>query len=524
MRCRTACLCVALALTASTASAVEYVNDPLSNASAPNRGNKGGAFSANGWTTSQESDAVWWEIDEALPSGRIEYTVTGISTATSLTGADHDILTMYQAPTGQAEPIAYSPYFRNNDFKAFTRIFGQQEPGRNGAMKLEVAFCPRGAPWYHDEVCTQACDGSGLGYANGNDKDIGWDGAKAYRMALEWGGGKFTFYRDNVSLGSVNYPGTYAPKPLRVRIGSPRHDGVYPGLALMPKGLVFKDVLVTGTPGTMTPVCGSTGSGGSGGSGGSSGTGGGPADSGSPDAGSHTDEYTVLADVTAASWESGVFPDVNDLNPEGDGASPLAVAYLRFPAVTGNVSLAVLRLRTATSGSAAGGSGVICPVSDDTWTETAMTWATRPAVGANCVGTPSSVDPDMNVEWDVTSLVQAGKNVNLAVVSLDQNGVHYLSKEGSSSYAPHLTVTTKAATTSDAGVGGAGTGGGGFGNAGGISPSGGTGTGGSGVSGGTTEGGDDSCGCRTPARSGGTGLALSLSALTWALLRRRRAG
>jgi len=62
------------------------------------------------------------------PSGRVEYSVTGLSLATSLTGVDHDILTMYQAPTDRAEPVPYSPYFRNNDFKVFTRIFGRARP------------------------------------------------------------------------------------------------------------------------------------------------------------------------------------------------------------------------------------------------------------------------------------------------------------------------------------------------------------------------------------------------------------
>lgn len=496
-------------LAAPHALAVEYVNDPLTSASFAGRGNKGGSFSPSGWTTAEEPDAVWWEVAEALPSARIEYTVTGISTTTSLTGADHDIFTLYQAPTGQPEPIAYSPYFRNNDFKAFTRIFGMQEPGRNGAMKLELAFCPRGDPWHHDEVCSAACDGSALAYANGTDKDVGWDGSKAYRMAIEWGNGKMSFFRDNVELGSVSYPGTYAPKPLRVRLGSPRHDGVYPGAALMPKGLVFKDVLITGTPGAMTPVCGSIGTGGTAGAGGT------PGDAGAEDAGSSENEYTVLADVTAASWETGVYPDQNDLNPEGDGASPVAVAYLRFPPVSGTVVNAVLKLRTAKAASAAGASGVICGVADDSWSETSMTWANRPPVGSSCVGVSSSVDPDMDVEWDVTALVKTGANVGLAVVSTDSNGVHYLSKEASATQGPRLYVKTTNAQPSDAGSGG-------FGNAGGISASGGAGTGGKLPSGGTNASDDGGCGCRTPSRSGDRRALVGAAFLIVAARRLRR--
>src|SRR4051812_45460800 len=107
------------------------------------------------------------------------------------------------------------------------------------------------------------------------------------------------FSRDGAVLGIVNYAGTYAPQPLRVRFGSPRHDNVYPGAAMMPIGITFKDVLITGTSGTRTLACGVT----------------------PPpvvvDAGVGVQQVPVQADVTAASWEAGVFPDVYDLNVEG---------------------------------------------------------------------------------------------------------------------------------------------------------------------------------------------------------------
>jgi hypothetical protein len=234
-------------LSATPGRAVDYVNDPLTAADFAGRGVRGGTFSAGGWTVTGEADAVWYEIADALPAGRVEYSVTGLSLATTLTGVDHDILTLYQAPTDQVEPIVYSPYFRNNDFKVFTRIFGTGETGRPGAMKIELAFCPRGEPWYHDDVCSAECDRSGLAYA---PSDLGWDAAATYRMAVAWGGGRMAFFRDGVELAAVDYPGEWAPQPLRVRLGSPRHDGVYPGQAMMPLGITIRDVLVQGTPGT----------------------------------------------------------------------------------------------------------------------------------------------------------------------------------------------------------------------------------------------------------------------------------
>ncbi|MBI5502553.1 MAG: DNRLRE domain-containing protein [Deltaproteobacteria bacterium] len=419
-------------LAAPAVRAVDYVNDPLTAPDSPGRGSRGGTFSAAGWTVTGEADAVWYEIGDALASGRVEYTVTGLSLATSLTGVDHDLLTLYQAPTGMAEPVPYSPYFRNNDFKVFTRIFGTGETSRPGAMKIELAFCPRGEPWYHDDACTPECDRSGLAYgASGGD--IGWDAAASYRMAVAWGGERMAFYRDGVELGVVTYPGEWAPQPLRVRLGSPRHDGVYPGQAMMPLGITIRDVLIQGEPGSRTPACGAD-------AGADADAGGDVIEPSDGDAGGG--EFSVLADVTAASWEAGVFPDVTDLNIEADETGgPVAVVYLRFPAVSGTVSRAVLRLHTRPESSAAGGGGRVCAVADDAWDETTMTWAARPAVGVACTAAVGSVDPDEEVAWDVTALVAAGGRVNLALVSGDLDGAHYRSKEaGEPALAPRLFV------------------------------------------------------------------------------------
>jgi len=501
---------VSVLLASSSAAAADYVNDPLTEASFPGRGSKGGTFSSNGWTTVDEPDALWYEIADALPTGHIEFTVTGIS-LTSLTGADHDIFAMYQAPTGQAEPVPYSPYFRNNDFKAFTRIFGVQEPGRAGAMKLEIAFCPRGDPWHHDFACDPSCDKGAIAYANGTDKDVGWDGATAYTIAIDWSPGTMSFSRNGTNLGTVNFDGEYAPKPLRVRIGSPRHDGIYPGVAMMPKGLTFKDLKISGTAGNMTPLCGGTVEPDAGSSGGAPGQ----------DSGSSSNEYSVLADVTAAEWESGVYSVVNDLNIEGDGSKPTAVVYLRFPAVTGTVEKAVLKLRTGSAGEAAGASGIICTVADDTWQETTMTWANRPAVGTTCAGSPFSVDPDTDYEWDVTSLAQSGKNINLAVVSNDSNGAHYLSKEASPTQGPRLSIVSNGSS----GSGGSGaTGSGGAWSDSGIP---GAGKGGSGAAGGSKAGGgttedEGGCGCRVGQNTRASLAMTAIGLLAWGLVMSRR--
>jgi len=429
-------LSLSIVLFAKTALAVDYFDDPLTAATFTGRGSKGGEFSSAGWKTTRGDDSIWYEVPDALASGSVEYEVTGMSVGGTLSGADHDILCVYQAPTGAPEPIKYSPDFRNNDFKVFTRIFGTAEPGRGGAMKVELHICPRGEPWHHDFACDPSCYQGGLAYANGTDKDIGWDATRWYRLGISWGSGKMNLLRDGATLSTVAYGGTYSPQPMRVRIGSPRHaDGT---VQAMPVGLTFRNLKVSGTVGTMTPKCGSTVMPDTGVVEDTA-----PIDSGA----TGTSTLDVLQDVTAFSGISGVHPDVNDLAVSG---GPTEVVYLRFPAPSGVVKRATLRLNTTSSPSAEGGSGAIHAVTDGSWSETTLTWATKPAWDSVGHGSPRMVAPNEVVEWDVTALVAKG-TVNFAIVSSVDNAAHYLSKEADAAKGPKLVVETTAAT-GDAGV------------------------------------------------------------------------
>ncbi len=426
---------VVLMLWSARASAADYVNDPLTAPGFAGRGQSGGAFSPSGWTTTGDTDTVWYELADALETASVEYEVSGVSVGGSLVGADHDVLCVYQATTGSTEPSPYAPDFRNNDFKVFTRIFGTAEPGRGGAIKVELHICPRGAPWHHDTPCPDTCYTGGLAYANGSDKDIGWDPAKTYRMGLRWGAGKMILSRDGADLSTIAYTGTYAPQPVRVRLGSPRHK--VGSTEAMPKGLTFKNLKVTGTAGTMTKTCGAP----------VVPDAGPTVDTGAPDA-STSSELDVLQDVTVDGNISGVSPDVNDL---ATGVSNEAI-LLMFPAVSGTVKRAILRMHTTSSPSAAGGSGGVHAVSDTSWSETTVTWATKPAWGATKIGPERSVDPDQDVEWDVTSLVAGGTRA-FAIVSTDSNGSHYLSKEADKARAPKLRLELgPPSTTPDASV------------------------------------------------------------------------
>jgi hypothetical protein len=219
------------------AGSSEYVNDRLTADAYAGRGSRGGVFSDQGWTTTGNQDTVWYEINEALPTARIEFTVTGLAVGDTLNGDDHDILAVYSGINKGAEPIDYGPY-KEDPFKVFVRIYGSTENDRPGAMKNEFAACG-------NDIFTFGNSAPGNMYPN-----MGWDKTKSYRLGLSWGNGKMKMWRDGAEISSLDYPGTYAPKPLRVRIGSPRHQ-FYP---FMPVGVTIKDVTITGASGEAT-VC-----------------------------------------------------------------------------------------------------------------------------------------------------------------------------------------------------------------------------------------------------------------------------
>ncbi len=215
----------------------EYVRDALTAESFAGRGSRGGTFSDQGWTTTGDQDTLWYEITDPLPTGSVEFTVSGLAVGETLNGDDHDLLALYGGPGLPPEPADYGVY-RDNPFKVFLRIYGSTENDRPGALKIEWAACG-------NDIFAFGNSAPGTMYP-----DIGWDKTKSYRLGLSWGDGKMSAWRDGTKLTTLDYPGTYAPGPLRVRIGSPRHQ-VY---RFMPVGITIRDVAIRGTAGEAT-VC-----------------------------------------------------------------------------------------------------------------------------------------------------------------------------------------------------------------------------------------------------------------------------
>lgn len=374
----------------------------------------GGSFGADGWTVTAATDRIWYALPR-LASGYVEFTVAHVTPAT-LPLPDHEIFAMYEDGYGIGEPIAYSPAFRGNAYKVLVRIYGMVEPSRVGSMKLMWGMCPSGAPGYDACGCASFFDEP---FANPG----AWTGDPV-RIRVEWGGGHSRLLRDGVEVVSVDWTGfTFGPSDLHMMLGSPRNDG---GLSAMPLGATFSDLVVDGQQGPLATCAGST------------------VDAGAPppDAGMCS-AGTAIADATAAVWEPGVFPDARDLNVEGDASGPSAVVYLRFPPASGVVTHATLTMNTSGSPSAAGGSGQVCAVTGGTWDEATLTWSNRPTVSTRCTGGAHAVTPSEAVTFDVTSLITTGAPIDLAIVSSDPDGAHYLSREsGGCTLGPRLDVSS----------------------------------------------------------------------------------
>lgn len=410
---RTLTLLVLLALPTIAHAQTYHFEDSLRGASTGNVA--GGAFSGSGWTVTGVSDRIWYALPR-LRTGTIEFTLANVTLA-ALPLADHEIFALYEDGHGIGEPIRYSPEFRNNHYKMLIRIYGTAEGARAGSMKFMWGMCPSGAPGYDGCGCAS--------FFEEPFADPGpWTGAPV-RIRITWNETSAQLYRDGALVTDVDWSGsglTFGPLDPHFMLGSPRNDG---GLAAMPIGATFSDLVVDGEMGALATCPGGVDAGG-------------PVDVGPlPDAGSCGGATLAIADQTAASWEPGVFPDPSDLNIEGDGAAPQAIAYVRFPAVAGPVSSATLSIDVSTVASAGGGSGVVCRV-EGSWDEASLTWASRPTPSTTCVGAARPVAAGETVTFDVGSLITPGTAVSLAIVSTDTDGTHYLSREAGGCAGPRL--------------------------------------------------------------------------------------
>ena len=137
---------------------------------------------------------------------------------------------------------------------------------------------------------------------------------------------------------------------------------------------------------------------------------------------------TTFGTTTALRVDAGTDPDVE--------------SYLRFAVsgLSGSVQTATLRL-WATSATA---NGPAVYTTDNTWSETTITWANRtPRVGTG-VDDKASIPTGAWVDFNVTSLVVGDGTYNFVLAGTSTDGVDFSSREATNK--PQLVVTTAAST------------------------------------------------------------------------------
>jgi hypothetical protein len=161
---------------------------------------------------------------------------------------------------------------------------------------------------------------------------------------------------------------------------------------------------------------------------------------------------TLTAVTTADSLANQAVPtgSYGSVNYLLSRALPTNTSYLRFslPAAPAGYSLssATLQLRTTTDPSA--GSNVTHAVSTggDTWTETGLTWLTRPTTAGIALGTiPIGTKPNqtLSVPLDVAGVVGLlGKQSTLTLSSTGTDGLYVWSRnQATAAYRPQVLLT-----------------------------------------------------------------------------------
>jgi hypothetical protein len=233
----------------TTGEGVHYtLNDPLVDGTMGTA--IGGTFGPEGWTTTDRSDRIVWELPR-LVTGSVEFTVTGI-TIDLLPLADHEIFALYEGGWDIADPIGYNPEFRNNHYKSMIRVYGQPEVDRVGQQKLMWGLCPAGAPGY---IVEGECACATWFFEEPFGGDGNWDGSPQ-RLRVEWDGSFARLLRNDALVVEIEYGSTglqFAPQTLFASLGTSRPLEV--DTAGMPVGATFSDVVIEGITGAEA-TCG----------------------------------------------------------------------------------------------------------------------------------------------------------------------------------------------------------------------------------------------------------------------------
>jgi hypothetical protein len=105
--------------------------------------------------------------------------------------------------------------------------------------------------------------------------------------------------------------------------------------------------------------------------------------------------------------------------------------------VTGAVQSATLRL-FATNGST---NGPAVHGTDNSWTETAITWNNRPAATTGALDNKTTIVDNAWAEYNVTAHVTGNGTYDFVLRPDSTNGVTFTSREGTATSRPQLVLT-----------------------------------------------------------------------------------
>lgn len=349
----------------------------------------GGTFTGGGWRVDDTNSRLYWDLGVQVERGSVSFTTDDVDWS-NLLGDNNEFIQMFDA--GDKWSCTRAITFR---------VYGDLEAASWGDLKLKT--------WDNT---------SGLvSEARGGVQD--WDGGP-HTWTITWDTTSATLARDGVELVALDVTG----QDLRIgTIWLPLNS--WSGGYSHPIGSVYSNLSFD----AWLPGEGSGDTGG--------------ADTG----GGSSDGLIPTDDVGAAEGDDGaVYGDINDLPLQG--STELAYLLYDLSGMSGTVTRATLTLHAQSDSHAEGDGGSVYAVADTSWSESTLTWASRPALGAQ-VGSFGAVHPNDAVVVDVTSAVRAGGRVALAVANGGDNGAHFWSKEGGA--AATLEVTLEPDSGGDSG-------------------------------------------------------------------------
>jgi len=156
--------------------------------------------------------------------------------------------------------------------------------------------------------------------------------------------------------------------------------------------------------------------------------------------------FTFISEADSQVKESSPTTNYgNSSTLQADGASdPDVEAFIRFTVsgITGTIQSAKLRVYVSTNGSTNGpavyGTGTA-------WTETDITWNSRPSRNTGMLDNKGNVNIASWVEYNVTALVNGSGTFSFVLAADSNDAATFSSRQGS--YAPQLVVTTDSIPT-----------------------------------------------------------------------------